>query len=85
MRRYMQKQLSELLDSMNEAVVYMSNCQDQSKEFVFNDCIEALNAICEIIEDQQALEVCHITLEKLYACMEEVKENILVNTDTKVY
>lgn len=81
MRRYMQKRISELLTSVDEAIKYISTCQNQSKESIFNDCLEAIDAIGDIVEKEKVSQICQTRLEEILLYMHQLRDCIIDNEE----
>lgn len=80
MRRYIQKKISELISTVNEALIYINN-GDSGRENIFNDCVDAICAISGILEEQQLNEDRRQIYEQLFSkiivCMGELKDTLL--------
>lgn len=81
MRRYMQKRIGELISSVDEAIKYIITCQDESKESIFNDCLDAIDAIGDIVEREKLSQICQDSIEEILLCMHELRNCIINNTE----
>lgn len=85
MRRYIRDNISQLLASISEGVIYIGNMIGNGREAVFNDCVDSICSIEEVIQkqitDKNRFEVYNQIFNNIISLLQELKEQLLNNRD----
>lgn len=85
MRRYIQKQLIQLIETLDEGIRYIVERHSNTRVDIFNDCLEGIDAIINILNEQhfneQREEEYNFILHEIFNSMEIVGARI-INEDT---
>ncbi len=81
MRKHIQKQLIQLIDTLYEGVSYIMEDESHTRGVIFDDCLEGVSVVINKLQEQKLgqdrEEIYNLILEKLFNELEKLKKQLI--------